>query len=401
MAGFRFPFDGNAASSALCPSNQNRVADIYHRRFSLYMSTKLAIYQHVTPSEPAHEHSYTDADQALITFYCLPSGNSTLSVEHLFSSIYDIFPPSWQEWSIPGTESRVTFFKPPASTTDRFYQRGYLVPFGPALSKLGTNYHGNLAISLSGLGIKTTGNLFENYCRHIGEATDIAIRTIPNLGVELADGILSDPPPGLVHGLSQNLQSYLLNRGYRAQTNKPRQVYRTAFERVWTSEYPPSSDGGPQKLFYLYSTPSINADRDKGMISGLGFHPVPVSPLVKEILERASAYPPVSICAEGLLRSAPDTAERPCGINILEASLKTLFPQFKDNKLLSLCRYEHDHPFVVWDKKIRRFVMRVSLASECEHAGSGGNARWTATTNMSVLGRTGAACRGHELEVEE
>ena len=342
------------------------------------MSEKAEEYMHTAPSEPDHELSHANVDDVLVTVYSLAAGSHELDVEDLLSAVYGVFPVTQQAWSIPPEEPRVMFIKPPASehttiTSPRFYYRNYLVPFGPALRRLTVNYYDDLSISSSGLGVNTTGTLFERYCKNLGEATDIAIRTDPFLGHELAQEIIAEPSSGLLYGLGRNLDNFITS-DRRTSHDDDGEAYRVAFESAWAPVTYASTGERPQQRFYPYEAHSFKAEHDQRIIASVGLKPVAVSPLVNRILQQTGAFPPIFKHAEGFLRSAPraEATERPSGIDILERSLKKLFPDLSGD-FLSLRRYEHSYPLVMWDEGTRSFVMSIFATHACKHGSGDGN----------------------------
>lgn len=359
-ADFAFPFDQDAPRAVREISKEKRVSAIYRERFLLRMSQKTIA--DVRATEPAHERPLVQADEVLVTISGLQPSSTP---EALLSTVWSIFPPQ-RSWAIlaPGHNfSQVVFYKPlpdesvggRVASMPHFLHRGYLIPLGPPLSKLGVNYSGDLDLTDAGHAVVTTGPRFSAYLLHLGLALNTAFCTMPELAAELAVDILTDSKAH-PHSFGRVLSAS------RCVNEDGKLVYHAAFEAAWRRL--DSSLADPALALYPYA--SEDASEEKMLIERLGMQPVPVQPHVQHLLEKAGAYPPVKMYAEALLLSSPGTLQQPYGTENLVAALSILFPMCRGD-VLSLRGCDHPYPRIVWDVTAEIFVMSASVTCE-EHA---------------------------------
>ncbi|KAI1790597.1 hypothetical protein LXA43DRAFT_1146300 [Ganoderma leucocontextum] len=375
---FTFPYDTHA-NRILGAEKKTRVQAIYWRRFQYKMSEKEGGETAVTVTEPAQERAFAKADEEVVTI-CGLSG--TLAPEYLFSGIYTVFPPK-REWSIsflPCASPVLSFFMPDSEDSTRprrdsaavdtiqvqlpslagqLYFRDRLVATSPAgFSRVGINYFGGLDTSESGFDVQVTGVSFKEFRRHLFRAVDMAIRTLPELAVELAVDMLTE-----ASALPDDCGPTPSSVGDDAQSTEAKGAYRAAFEAAWRRLDPKLADH--QGGVYPYVT-SLGTVEDKALIQDLGMHPVPVHPRVRLLLAKCGVYPLIKDYAESLLLSAVGAAHHPAGVDILKAALQKLLP---DADLaadpLSIRLYACSYPRVVWDADSRVFVMASSLGARC------------------------------------
>ncbi|KAI0651275.1 hypothetical protein C8Q79DRAFT_899762 [Trametes meyenii] len=351
---FAFPFDNDAPTSTRELPKEARIAAIYGHRFLLRMSEKTVAGARAT--EPSHERAIVKNDEVLVTVVELPI---SLHVEHLFSGVWAIFPPASQ-W-IPRCRGRsvpeLILYRPPKDhatagiptlTRPPFFYRGYHLPSGPSLGVLGIHYRGELDLSSDGQEVVTYGTLFDVYVAHLSIAIDSAIRTIPDLAVDLATYILTESTACSIKSGEATVHPSHIQVG---PEDEDVAAYRKAFEAAWR-RLDPSLTGYTGRV-YPYSS---DAQVEKVLIEHLGMRALSVQPHVKKLLERAGAYPPIRAYAQSLLLSAPGAQQPPKGTDTLTNALAILFPALKRN-LLSVRNYEPARPRIVWNVETQVFVM--------------------------------------------
>ncbi|KAI0370844.1 hypothetical protein BV20DRAFT_218982 [Pilatotrama ljubarskyi] len=364
--GFVFPFDQEASTAIRELSKERRVSAIYRQRFLLRLSEKAVSDARAT--EPSHERSFVQSDEVLVTVLGL---EPTCTPEYLFQGVWGVFPCQ-KQWTVPPKARNLpefTFYLPEVNHTTGtacssggpkpcFYLRGFLVPSGLPLNRVGVNYPGYLDLSADAQRVITTGAHFGAYLHHLSLALDAAMRTMPDLAVELAVDILTDakaPPHSFARVLSPS-----------QPTNEEEKVaYRTAFQTAWCRLNPSLV----QSLHAIYPYVPGAPSNEEELIKYFKRHPLPVERHVRELLEKTGAYPPIGHYAESLLLSAPGASQAPPGTDRLRAALAALFPAL-DGDVLSVRRYEPSQPRAVWDAEARTFV--VSASSACEHQAQDG-----------------------------
>ncbi|RPD60747.1 hypothetical protein L227DRAFT_653035 [Lentinus tigrinus ALCF2SS1-6] len=371
--GFSYPFDHLLPQGTSLPlSHKTRIFRIYNQRFVQGLSECAASVR--TATEPDHERSFVKADEVVITIYGL---DGSLSPEYLFSGVYGVFPPPpTSTWTVPAqgrNTADIIFFLPPSNSTfpensttshvwerpGRFYYRDYLVSAGPSSQRLCVNYGGDLFLTTSGISVQTNNDLYTTYRRTLSKAIDTAIRTIPELAVELAYDILTEPEDlpdafGRVLSPSQDIRN----------DDGAKQAYRTAFSKAWCRLDPTLATR--DMYLYPYVAGAETMARDVKLIEQLGVHPVPVHAHVKALLERVGASPPIKDFADQILRSAPGVVSVPQGIQVLKECLVTLFPNLRGS-VLSVRQYAYSFPRAVWDEEAQVFVVG-SAACQCDSA---------------------------------
>ncbi|KAL7278631.1 hypothetical protein ACG7TL_007632 [Trametes sanguinea] len=332
---------------SLSHEHEKNVSVIYRERFRLRLSEKTVIDAKVT--EPSHERSLVEADEVLVTVIGL---DPSCTPECLFGGVWGMLPPR-EQWTIPSRVRHlpaITFYKP-SEAEPSVYCRGYRVPCGLPLNRLGINYSGDLARSVDGRSILTAGILFEAYLRHLCAALDDAFRSIPDLAIELALDILTEQR-ALPHSFGTVLAPSpdIDEEGTMG--------YRRAFEAAWRmldSSLPVTDTSLP---LYPYTTQSSTEEIE--LVRALGYHPILVQVHVRQLLKASKAYLAIKVHAEQRLLSAPG-AEEPPGTDRLVAALTMLFPNLEGD-IVSVRRYENSYPVVLWDGETRTFVMSSSAA---------------------------------------
>ncbi|RDX44099.1 hypothetical protein OH76DRAFT_1360199 [Lentinus brumalis] len=366
--GFSFPFDHLLPLGTPLASKQSRVSAIYNARFLQGLSERLSDVQ--VAMEPSHERSLVKSDEVVVTIYGLR--DPSLSPEYLFSGVYGIFPPpptlTWAVSAHGQAATDITFFLLPrtasllvgdgthsfAETRGRFYYRNYLVPAGPTFNRLCVNYYGDLHLTADGMSVQVSDDLFALYRKNISTAMDTAIRTIPELAVELAYDILTEP------GDVADTFGRMLSRAVKAQDDDGKDAYRTAFTKAWCRLDPALS----ARSVYPYVAGVEGMAHDKALTEQLGLHPISVAAHVKVLLEKVGAYPAIGVYADRLLCSALGTVNVPPGIDVLKRCLTVLFPNLPGGPL-SVRQYPYQFPRAVWDAEAQTFAV-ASAACNCD-----------------------------------
>ncbi|KAI0717716.1 hypothetical protein C8T65DRAFT_571390 [Cerioporus squamosus] len=370
--GFLFPFDHHLPRRTPLPSKKTRVSAIYNMRFLQGLSERLSDTQ--VAMEPTHERPFVMPDEVVVTIYGLRS--DSLSPEYLFSGIYGIFPPpQTSTWTVPArgrASADITFFLPSLNSTflensrarnvaercGRFYYRDYLIPAGPSTHRLCINYGGDLHLSTRNMEVQMNYDCYTMYRRSLMTALDTAMRTIPELAVEIAYDILTEPDD------VPDTFSSLLALVPEAQDDDTKQAYRAAFSKAWCRLDPALAT----RSVYPSAAGVETTSCEKALIEQLGLHPIFVRAHMKVLLERVGAYPPIGVYADHLLRSAPGAVNIPAGIDVLKRCLTTLFPNLPGGPL-SVRQYSYSFPRAVWDEEAQIFVV-ASAACQCEVRGS-------------------------------
>ncbi|KAI9061255.1 hypothetical protein FKP32DRAFT_1759747 [Trametes sanguinea] len=335
----------NEDTPGLSREHEKDVSIIYRERFNLRLSEK--IISDARATEPCHERSLVTPDEMLFTVIGL---EQSCAPECIFGGVWDMFPPG-EQWAIPGRcrdLPSIVFYKPREGDPS-FYTRGYRVPYGPPLNRLGIHYLGDLVLSADGQRIVTTGTLFEAYLCQLCAALDDAFRGVSDLAMELALDILTEQRT-LPYSFGMILASPL------DIDEEGALGYRRGFEAAW--RILDSSLSETSVPLYPYTARSPAEEME--LISKLGYRPVLVQGHVRQLLESSKAYPAITVLAQQRLLSAPG-AEEPPGTDRLVAALAMLLPDLSGD-ILSVRRYEHSYPLVLWDPETRTFVMSSSVA---------------------------------------
>ncbi|KAI0651270.1 hypothetical protein C8Q79DRAFT_23388 [Trametes meyenii] len=367
--GLQFPSKDDTPKNILELSDEGHIKFINDQRTLLRLCKKAAGDAAVEGSvNESRSESLVLPDEVLVTIKGI---GSSYALGYLFSGIWGVFPAK-NRWSIPGrsrnSKSEITLYLPMEEPTDHegaekatskphFYHGGFLVPSGISLNRLGISYCGELSISVDGQTVIPNGPAFDAYCKHLSFALDVALRTIPDLAIELAHDVLTD----------QSDSPHAFVRLVCPESLEGASAYRKAFEAAWRRLYPQLKVGA--LMPYPYSR-TQSPEGDKELIESLGMHPVPVAPHIRTLLEKAGAYPPAITHAQNLLLSAPVASHRPDGIARLRTALNILFPTLEGD-FLSVRRYAHPCPSVIWDARARTFVVSASRCTCVEHEAQG------------------------------
>ncbi|CDO70438.1 hypothetical protein BN946_scf184999.g79 [Trametes cinnabarina] len=195
------------------------------------------------------------------------------------------------------------------------------------------------------------GALSELYLSTLGAALDVAFRSLPDLAVELAIDMLTDPRSE-PHSLGRSLALAPL-----ADIDEEGAVrYRDAFVEAWRMIDP--STAAASLPPYPCSTAASSEETE--LVQSLGYRPILVQTHVRQILEASQAYPSIKMHAESLLLGSPGSAQDPAGTDRLIAALTLLFPALEGD-IVSIRRYDRPYPRVLWDSGTQMFVMSGSL----------------------------------------
>ncbi|KIM83411.1 hypothetical protein PILCRDRAFT_819651 [Piloderma croceum F 1598] len=312
---------------------------IYKRRFTqqLAMKDKSVSEAH----DPSDEESLVTPDEVSITVLEL---SVDLQPEYAFSGIYGVIQQA-KSWRVPGTSFQ--FFKPDDQPV--FYNRDQLVISGPPMNILGINYHGDLTITADRVGIVMSprSDRYQRYLGALGDATDEAFRTMPDLAIQLACDMLTDEGQGV------GTLTHQLNLADDAHGEE----YRTAFIAAWKILDPELSPDG-----ILY--PCKSEKQDMNLIKELGMVPVPVkSDRIRTILSDAGAFKDIYHYCRELLTTAYPSAKVVPGFERLRRAITSLLPSV-DSSSIILRDYKFSYPKVGWDKKHNTFS--VPIPDKCE-----------------------------------
>ncbi|KAJ6543355.1 hypothetical protein DFH09DRAFT_1367962 [Mycena vulgaris] len=284
------------------------------------------------------------ADEVCITVIGLPG---KLEPEYVFGGIYGIIP-SPNAWRV--VNSPVQFFiaaadgGPPAAghqppTKAKFYHRDQYVKHGPHLNRVSINYHGDLSLTAERVAILNDIRLYL-YRGELAISADQAIRTIPELAVQLALDILSDSH---TEGLANLV---------RPKDTKDARNYRDAFEAAMRQMHPEIPANAP---IYSTTTQNDNSCRE------LGFTPVLVSTRARSIMCDSGAYVPIMDYARKQLLVAPAVPNAD-GLKQLRAAIALLVPNIPLENV-TVREYRNSFPTVVWDFTNKVFAF--SLPPKC------------------------------------
>ncbi|KAJ6583595.1 hypothetical protein DFH09DRAFT_911624 [Mycena vulgaris] len=243
--------------------------------------------------------------------------DGTFQPEYLFSAIYGIIPPP-QAWRVPG--SQVQFFiaaadqtdhDPEESTKTKFYHRDQYVPYGLHLNRLSVNYHGDLNITSDRVAILRDRKVHA-YKLAVSSSADEALKTMPDLAMELALDILSDEhSEGLAHLV-------------RPRDTQGADAYRTAFETAMRKLHPEIAKDAP-----IHPTPG---SVEEGLFKELDLTPVAVSAKAWEIMEKAGAYVTVEEHARQFLLTSPSVPDSK-GLQRLRVALSVVAPDVPEDHI--------------------------------------------------------------------
>ncbi|KAJ6458351.1 hypothetical protein C8R47DRAFT_1059787 [Mycena vitilis] len=291
-------------------------------------------------------HSLVSPDEVAITVIGL---DGSFQPEYLFSAIYGIIPPP-QQWRVPG--SQVQFFIAAADETNadaagpskpntKFYHRDQYVPFGLHLNRVSVNYHGDLSITSDRVAILRDHKMTA-YRSGLSSSADAAIRTIPDLALELTLDILTQQH-------SEGFANLV-----RPQDKTGADGYRKAFEAAMRKLHPEIPDDAR-----IHPTAGSVKDR---MFAELGLTPVSVSSKAWEIIEASGAYVSLEDYARDVLLSSPPVGNSK-GLARLRVAMAVVAPKVPAANV-TIRDYNKSTPSVVWDEDNNLFAF--ALLPKCE-----------------------------------
>ncbi|KAJ7636802.1 hypothetical protein FB45DRAFT_1056083 [Roridomyces roridus] len=288
--------------------------------------------------------SMVKADEVCITIIGL---DAWTKVETLFSAVYGIIPPSrtWRPLDSRGKPGNVQFFLAEGGSDPKFYLRDQLIPQGIRLNTLSINYHGDLDLSSERVMVSHNRKQ-KQYFADLEASANSALRTLPDLAVELALDILGDDH-------SDSLAGILNPKDASAAAE-----YRAAFDAAMLRVCPPE----PPSSLPLYPCGPGDSHR---LVKELGFKPFPVSHRAHAILRASGAYTTIIDHARSLLLASP-VALKVEGLDRLRAVLKmTLDAQDAIKpEAITIRKYTKTRPTVVWDHEQR--VLAFAMPTLCK-----------------------------------
>lgn len=322
---------------------------IYKRRFAQKLSDRTRSSASIDVHDPRHEISRVRPDEVSITVIGLPGD---LIPSEAFSGVYGIIEYD-QAWRVlPQVDTPVYFFRntgPPL-----FYHRDHIIRSGPALNRLSINYRGDLDLSADRTAVIKGTPAYHAYREKVSRAAHLAFEFLPDLAVEIALDILTDP------GLSGST----LNRILHPLDSKNATAYRIAFDKAWRTLDPALPT---DKILYPYPASST---RDVRLIEELGMIGRPVADHVMvKILQPSGAFTRIHHYAESLLLKSPPHRKPVAGFTRLQRALSYVFPSVKTEDVI-MVNYKHSSPKMLWDVETKKFVL--GIPAKCsEHTGGG------------------------------
>lgn len=266
----------------------------------------------------------------------------SLQPEFLFSAIYGIIPPA-QAWRVPA--SQIQFFLDTATDDSKripkFYLRDQFIPYGPHLNLVCVNYHGKLEVTSDRVSYLRDSKVMA-YKRELSNSADAAIRTMPDLALQLALDIVSDDH-------SEGLASLV-----RPTDQNGADAYREAFQAAMRQLHP---DILPDALIHPTAGPV-----DDNLFAELGLTPIKVSSKAWEIMEASGAYKSLENYARDVLLDSP-LVHNARGLDRLRLAMSVVAPDIPPAKM-SIRNYAKSTPTVVWDKENDRLAF--ALPPVCE-----------------------------------
>ena len=326
---------------------------IYKRRFAQKLSDRTRSSASIDVHDPRHEICRVRPDEVSITVIGLPGD---LIPSEVFSGVYGIIEYD-QAWRVlPQVETPVYFFRNTGSPL--FYHRDHIIRSGPALNRLSINYRGDLDLSADRTAVIKGTPAYHAYRETVSRAAHLAFEFLPDLAMEIALDILTDP------GLSGST----LNRILHPLDSKSAAAYRTAFDRAWRTLDPALPT---DKIIYPYPASST---RDVRLIEELGMIGRPVADhIMVKILQPSGAFTRVHHYAESLLLKAPPHRKPVAGFTRLQRAISYVFPSVKSEDVI-MVNYKHSSPKMLWDVKTKKFVLGVP--AKCGEHTEGGCLCW-------------------------